>query len=228
LESSHLDIPEKCVRASKRLEDIEQDIGKLVCEVVDATTRREASDAHLQGLTEQNYELKRRDKERLTEEKLQSLTSVQAVKCFHQAASQESQRLKELLGRCSDHLLNLASASFQRDVERRVEEVRVARDREAVEQLKRQEAATAKMVSEMQQQLEEERGKPKQDITSCVVCHEAPNDVVMMPCRHKCICTGCFDRLKRQHPGRKVPCPICRKERLKQYSGPVFEQGHHD
>mmetsp|Transcript_16018 Transcript_16018/g.45625 ORF Transcript_16018/g.45625 Transcript_16018/m.45625 type:complete len:143 (-) Transcript_16018:1690-2118(-) len=132
---------------------------------------------------------------------------------------------KELLVRSSDHQRRLESEDFQRDVGRRIAAEREAREKEAAEQLKRQEEATAKKIAEMQQQLDEERGKPKQNITSCVVCQEEPNVIIMMPCRHKCLCTGCFENLKKTHTGRKMPCPICRRQCSKEDSGTVYEQG---
>jgi len=131
--------------------------------------------------------------------------------------------------RSSDHQRRLESEDFQRDVGRRIAAEREAREKEAAEQLKRQEEATAKKIAEMQQQLDEERGKPKQSITSCVVCQEEPNVIIMMPCRHKCLCTGCFENLKTQHHRRKkVPCPICRAQCDKERSGRVYDTGHCD
>jgi len=94
LESSALEIPQKCVLASKRLEEIDQDIAKLVYEVGQAATDREASETRLRGLIEQHDELKRRDGERLTREKLTTLRSLEDVMDFQLAASHEIQRLK--------------------------------------------------------------------------------------------------------------------------------------
>ncbi|CEM34768.1 unnamed protein product [Vitrella brassicaformis CCMP3155] len=228
LEGSELEIPERCVLASKRLEEIDQDIAKLVYEVGQAATDREASETRLQGLIEQHDELKRRDGERLTLDKLNTLRSLEDVMSFQDAALHESQGLKDLLSRSFDHQRRLESVDFQRDVERRIAAEREAREKEAAEQLKRQEEATAKKIADMQQQLDEERGKPKQSITSCVVCQEEPNVVALWPCRHKCLCTGCFENLKKTHTGRKMPCPICRTQCIKNQSGPVYDQGHCD
>eukprot|EP00435_Cladocopium_sp_Y103_P053140 s1416_g16.t5 len=39
---------------------------------------------------------------------------------------------------------------------------------------------------------------------ACVVCLEAPRQILLMPCRHVCCCKDCAERLER--------CPICRTE----------------
>lgn len=39
----------------------------------------------------------------------------------------------------------------------------------------------------------------------CVVCLEAPREVLLYPCRHVCCCQACADRLQR--------CPMCRAEK---------------
>lgn len=40
---------------------------------------------------------------------------------------------------------------------------------------------------------------------SCVVCLEAPREILLLPCRHVCCCKACADRLER--------CPMCRAEK---------------
>ncbi|KAF4655988.1 ATP-dependent RNA helicase dhx8 [Perkinsus chesapeaki] len=52
------------------------------------------------------------------------------------------------------------------------------------------------------------------DESLCVVCQSELRTVVLMPCRHMCVCTGCSERLGSE-------CPLCRdhiKERLKVFT----------
>ena len=42
----------------------------------------------------------------------------------------------------------------------------------------------------------------------CVVCLDAVSTVVLLPCKHKCLCDKCYGVLKMQ----KVRCPLCRQE----------------
>lgn len=39
----------------------------------------------------------------------------------------------------------------------------------------------------------------------CVVCQDAPRDVVLLPCAHFCVCCACSKKLQRV-------CPLCRQE----------------
>lgn len=40
---------------------------------------------------------------------------------------------------------------------------------------------------------------------ACVVCLEAPREILLLPCRHVCCCKACADRLER--------CPVCRAQK---------------
>mmetsp|Transcript_126845 Transcript_126845/g.224775 ORF Transcript_126845/g.224775 Transcript_126845/m.224775 type:complete len:699 (+) Transcript_126845:85-2181(+) len=40
---------------------------------------------------------------------------------------------------------------------------------------------------------------------SCVVCCEAPREILLIPCRHVCCCKACADRLEK--------CPMCRAQK---------------
>ena len=42
------------------------------------------------------------------------------------------------------------------------------------------------------------------DDQSCVACLSEPRDTILLPCRHLCVCSRCFDHL---HADR---CPVCR------------------
>ncbi|CEM01576.1 unnamed protein product [Vitrella brassicaformis CCMP3155] len=133
LESSDLDIPDQCAMASQKLENINQDIARLACEVGKAVTRREVTAMRLCGLSDQNSELKQREESRLTKAKLHALKSPEDVASFQQTALRESQRLVELTKLATEHLKRLENAHFQRDVERRIEDAKAAREREAAE-----------------------------------------------------------------------------------------------
>ena len=48
--------------------------------------------------------------------------------------------------------------------------------------------------------------KNKED-TDCIVCFSSPKDVILLPCRHFCVCQSCSDSIK-FHTNQ---CPICRE-----------------
>ena len=52
----------------------------------------------------------------------------------------------------------------------------------------------------------EDSGQEAQGGAECCICLEAPARVVMLPCAHMCLCTGC------PVPGDR--CPICRQVRV--------------
>jgi len=39
----------------------------------------------------------------------------------------------------------------------------------------------------------------------CIICEDKKKDVVLIPCRHLCVCLNCFEI------GKLVKCPICRE-----------------
>ena len=39
---------------------------------------------------------------------------------------------------------------------------------------------------------------------ACVVCLESPKTVLLLPCKHLCVCSGCSERLELTN------CPLCR------------------
>lgn len=64
-----------------------------------------------------------------------------------------------------------------------------------------------------------------EDIDSCCVCQDAEMTIVLLPCRHGCVCSGCFVKLDK--------CPVCRdvftsyfrlKDFSQQMSQPLREQ----
>jgi len=47
---------------------------------------------------------------------------------------------------------------------------------------------------------------PKKSLAlACVVCLEAPREILLLPCRHVCCCRACADRMER--------CPMCRAQK---------------
>ena len=44
----------------------------------------------------------------------------------------------------------------------------------------------------------------KEDCAECIICWEAPANVILQPCGHICACTGCIPLLL------GLPCPMCR------------------
>ena len=51
----------------------------------------------------------------------------------------------------------------------------------------------------------------KRDSNSmCIVCMEEEKSVLLMPCKHLCMCKGCTDKLVAQSGRHKAMCPVCR------------------
>ena len=48
-----------------------------------------------------------------------------------------------------------------------------------------------------------EEGVEPDKRTNCIVCLTDPIELVILPCRHTCLCSGCCQKL--------LNCPICRK-----------------
>ena len=46
----------------------------------------------------------------------------------------------------------------------------------------------------------------KEDCGECIICWEAPANVILQPCGHLCVCSGCIPLLL------GLPCPMCRGE----------------
>lgn len=64
-----------------------------------------------------------------------------------------------------------------------------------------------------------------EDVDSCCVCQDAEMTIVLLPCRHGCVCSGCVAKLDK--------CPVCRdvftsyfrlKDFSQQMSQPLGEQ----
>ena len=49
--------------------------------------------------------------------------------------------------------------------------------------------------------------------TKCIICFEGDKDVVCLPCRHQCACSGCLDVVR-----RFGTCPICREPIVEAFS----------
>ena len=51
----------------------------------------------------------------------------------------------------------------------------------------------------------------KQDSSGmCIVCMEDEKSVLLMPCKHLCMCKRCTDKLIAQSGHKKAMCPVCR------------------
>ena len=60
-------------------------------------------------------------------------------------------------------------------------------------------------VGDLEREIETEKEKRK-----CVVCQDRKKSVLIMPCKHLCLCVQCADHIARSRiPGRRV-CPLCR------------------
>lgn len=63
---------------------------------------------------------------------------------------------------------------------------------------------------------EKRRQNKKDEIQSeCVVCQDSVKSVVLLPCRHLCLCMGCLEVFMRRMRYQRI-CPLCR-ERIENY-----------
>mmetsp|Transcript_11448 Transcript_11448/g.33239 ORF Transcript_11448/g.33239 Transcript_11448/m.33239 type:complete len:356 (+) Transcript_11448:216-1283(+) len=229
------DLAADIAKARQHVEDTHADIHKLIVAVSEAEAKRAAYRSRLQGLIDDNEDLRQRDADRLTKEKLDGLTSIPAVMQFQWAATSESARLKQLRDQSNEHLMKLRDESYQKDVEGRLAAAKEAKDREAAEQLRKEKEAAAKMIADMQAQLKEERAKHAEGggkdktITTCVVCLAEPNDIALVPCGHQCLCKGCLERMKdtaKKDKKKVLTYPVCRAKAKSAVH--VYNQGHRD
>ncbi|CEM11255.1 unnamed protein product [Vitrella brassicaformis CCMP3155] len=235
LDRSECDIAAKIAMAKEHMEDVHTVIHELIVSVSEAEAKRAAYRSRLQGLIDDNEDLRQRDADRLTKEKLDGLTSIPAVMQFQQSAKSESDRLKQLRDQSNEHLMKLRDESYQKDVEGRLAAAKEAKDREAAEQLRKEKEAAAKMIADMQAQLKEERAKHAEGggkdktITTCVVCLAEPNDIALVPCGHQCLCKGCLERMKdtaKKDKKKVLTYPVCRAKAKSAVH--VYNQGHRD
>ena len=47
--------------------------------------------------------------------------------------------------------------------------------------------------------------------TLCNICYENPCNIVLIPCNHLCICSDCFEKIKKPENGAKTECPTCKQ-----------------
>ena len=115
-------------------------------------------------------------------------------------------------------------------------ETRVARNkaarekRAAAKEAEQREIAEGKAAIEKLKQTEAELKAKEEELASmapaeCTVCLSAPSDVVLNPCGHRCLCSGCYEGMPRECKAFQgsyhytVKCPICRAQakRIKVY-----------
>lgn len=73
------------------------------------------------------------------------------------------------------------------------------------EQLERELRATLSAVEDRKNALIQEELANKNDQRSCVVCKEKEKSVLLLPCRHLCLCDACAEHDQLAH------CPLCRR-----------------
>jgi hypothetical protein len=52
-------------------------------------------------------------------------------------------------------------------------------------------------------------GSIKQSRKKCIVCMDAPRDVLLLPCKHLVLCSGCAEQMEGR--GALGSCPYCRQ-----------------
>lgn len=60
---------------------------------------------------------------------------------------------------------------------------------------------------DFEQEIEKEREKNK-----CVVCQDNNKSVLILPCRHMCLCIDCGNTIARSHLIARRVCPLCRNK----------------
>lgn len=108
----------------------------------------------------------------------------------------ELERLMETL-RCSMERV------MSEKINRRCQEAEAQARRELEARLAAAEART--QIAEADKRDAEERLRVFAQERECVVCLDAEREVMLLPCRHMCVCTPCADQL--QHT--KMTCPVC-------------------
>jgi RING finger protein 26 len=58
---------------------------------------------------------------------------------------------------------------------------------------------------DFEREIERERDKRK-----CVVCQDLNKSVLILPCRHMCLCVGCANHIVRSRFIERRICPLCR------------------
>ena len=65
------------------------------------------------------------------------------------------------------------------------------------------------MKMQMQEKKLEEMSKIEIDDVKCIICFNSIRNIILMPCRHICMCNFCHEEMKSQwRIGKK--CPICK------------------
>ena len=69
------------------------------------------------------------------------------------------------------------------------------------------EPSTSNLIVRCEQPSPESRRHPRADVLLCVVCMEREKKVILLPCRHICMCKACTDKIV----GDSAQCPVCRE-----------------
>ncbi|XP_062584265.1 cation channel sperm-associated protein 2-like [Saccostrea cucullata] len=64
-----------------------------------------------------------------------------------------------------------------------------------------------KSTQDMEKEIERERERQM-----CVVCQDNKKSVLILPCRHMCLCIECGNRIARARPLTRRICPLCREK----------------
>ena len=48
--------------------------------------------------------------------------------------------------------------------------------------------------------------------THCLICLVKPSNIVLIPCNHLCVCSSCFEKIKKPENGSKTECPTCKQQ----------------
>lgn len=64
-----------------------------------------------------------------------------------------------------------------------------------------------KSAKDIEMEIEREREKQM-----CVVCQDNKKSVLILPCRHMCLCVECGNRIARARPLTRRICPLCRQK----------------
>ena len=75
----------------------------------------------------------------------------------------------------------------------------------ALEELEGEIKESASRIGRAKEKALKEQADTERDQRLCVICQESEKSVLLLPCRHLCLCKGCSRRSELDK------CPLCRK-----------------
>ena len=119
------------------------------------------------------------------------------------------------------HKLDKRQDATRKERNRAAREKRAAAKAEEKREIAEGKAAIAKLKQKEAELKAKEAELASVAPTECCLCLSAPSDVVLNPCGHRCVCSGCYERMPKERDYFQgswcytVQCPICRAQAKK-------------